>query len=87
MEHYDLEMLTNPSEALEFIDRFNRRFDNRIVRTESPDFVLGTCGYNIWIQPSARAVLGYDLGQSHWRQGIMSQALHATLNFGFTRWH
>lgn len=90
-EHYDLETLTNPSEALELIDRFNRRFDNRIglrwaiVRRESPDVVLGTCGYNIWIQPSARAVLGYDLGQSHWRQGIMSRALYATLDFGFNQ--
>lgn len=89
-EHYDLDTLTDPGEALELVEKFRHRFDNRIglrwaiVRRESPDVVLGTCAYNIWIQPSARAVLGYDLGRRHWRQGIMSRALQATLGFGFT---
>ena len=88
-EHYDLDTLTDPSQARDLIERFNHRFDNRIgmrwaiVRTQSPEVVIGTCGYNIWIQPSARAVLGYDLGRRYWRRGIMSMALQATLRFGF----
>ena len=87
--YYDLDTLTRRDDAVELVERFKRRFDNRIglrwaiVRRECPDRVLGTCGYNIWIQPSARAVLGYDLGRRHWRQGIMSLALSAVLGFGF----
>ena len=87
--YYDLDTLIHRHDAVELVERFRRRFDNSIglrwaiVRRESPDLVLGTCGYNIWIQPSARAVLGYDLGRRHWRQGIMSLALSAVLGFGF----
>lgn len=88
-EHYDLDTFSDPRQALELIERFKGRYANRIglrwaiVRKESPDTVLGTCGYNLWIQPSSRAVLGFDLKRRHWRQGIMSQALQATLAFGF----
>ena len=88
-EHYDLDTFSDPRQALELIERFKGRYENRIglrwaiVRKESPDVVLGTCGYNLWIQPSSRAVLGFDLERRHWRQGIMSQALQATLAFGF----
>ncbi len=90
-EHYDLDTLTDPGQALQLIEKFKLRFDRgiglrwAIVRRDSPEVVLGTCGYNIWIQPSARAVLGYDLGRRHWRQGIMSRALRAALDFGFTQ--
>ena len=88
-EYYDLDTLTHRHQAIELVDRFRRRFEGRIglrwgiVRRDTPDRVLGTCGYNIWIQPSARAVLGFDLGQRYWRQGIMSRALRAALGFGF----
>lgn len=90
-EHYDLDTLTEESQARALVERFTHRFERgiglrwAIVRPGTPDVVLGTCGYNIWIQPSARAILGYDLGRRHWRQGVMSQALRATLGFGFTR--
>ena len=90
-EHDDLDALTDESQARAQVERFTHRFERgiglrwAIVRPGNPDVVLGTCGYNIWIQPSARAILGYDLGRRHWRQGVMSQALRATLGFGFTR--
>lgn len=90
-EHYDLDTLTEESQARALIEKFTHRFERgiglrwAIVRPDAPDVVLGTCGCNIWIQPSARAILGYDLGRHHWRQGVMSQALRATFGFGFTR--
>ena len=59
--------------------------DPQVTEHDDLDVVLGTCGYKIWIQASARAILGYDLGRRHWRQGVMSQALRATIGFGFTR--
>ena len=45
--------------------------------------MIGTCGYNIWVRPAHRSLLGYDLNRSHWGQGLMGEALTAILDFGF----
>jgi len=87
--HYDLDTFRDVSEARDLIDRFNQRFLNQIgirwgiVRRADPDDLLGTCGYNMWVQSSRRAILGYDLARAHWRQGIMREALQAVIRFGF----
>ena len=89
--YYDLDTFSDASQAEELVDRFKRRFDNgiglrwAIVECERPEVVVGTCGYNIWIQPSARAVIGYDLARPYWRRGIMTEALEAVIEFGFER--
>ena len=86
---YDLDTFDDPRQAQELIEQFTQRFDRRIglrwaiASAGEPDVLLGTCGYNIWIQPSRRAVLGFDLLRSHWRRGIMTEALTAVLDFGF----
>lgn len=87
--YYDLDTFTRISQARELIDRFAQRYQNRIgirwaiAPRACPDDLLGTCGYNMWLQTSHRAILGYDLASAHWRQGIMSQALRAVIRFGF----
>lgn len=48
------------------------------------DMVIGMLGYNYWIRDDNRASIGFDLHRSFWRQGMMSEALRAILNFGFT---
>lgn len=87
--YYDLETFSSHAQARELIDRFRQRFANRIglrwgiVPRAAPDSLLGTCGFNAWFQSSRRAIVGYDLIRSHWRRGIISQALTAILHFGF----
>lgn len=87
--YYDLDTFTRISQARELLDSFTQRYQNRIgirwaiARRASPEDLLGTCGYNLWLQTSRRAILGYDLIRAHWRQGIMSEALRAVLRFGF----
>jgi len=54
-----------------------------ICRREDTDRVVGTCGYNLWVQTSRRGLLGFDLARDCWRQGIMTEALTAVLQFGF----
>jgi ribosomal-protein-alanine N-acetyltransferase len=87
--YYDLETFQTMAEARELIEHFNNRFLKRfgirwgIARKETPDTLIGTCGYNIWIHSSCRAIVGYDLGRAHWGQGIMSEALERVLAFGF----
>lgn len=89
--HYDLTPLQSPDEAKNLLEHFLQRYARRIglrwaiTYKETPDQLIGTCGYNIWIQAAQRAVLGYDLMPTHWRQGIMSEALNAILNLGFSR--
>ncbi len=46
---------------------------------------LGSAGLWHWDKPHFRAEAGYELSPSHWRQGIMPEALGAILRFGFDR--
>ncbi len=84
--YYDLATFHSSTEAKQLLESFQHRIGLRwaIAYKEAPDELIGTCGYNIWIQPAQRAVLGYDLLPAHWRQGIMREALKAVLEFGFT---
>jgi ribosomal-protein-alanine N-acetyltransferase len=45
--------------------------------------LIGTCGYYDWIKTTRRAEIGYDLDPAYWGQGIMTEALHAVLKYGF----
>ena len=87
--YYDLDTFTDLAQAEELIERFERRFAHQIgirwglARKSAPDEIIGTCGYNIWIQDHDRAVVGYDLARTYWRRGIMSEALRQVVHFGF----
>ena len=86
---YGLDTFTETLQA-ELIEIFQKRFDNRIglrwgmALNETPDNLIGTCGYNLWVQPARRGLVGYDLARNHWRRGLMAEALAAVLKFGFT---
>ncbi len=46
--------------------------------------IIGTIGFS-WIQrENASAEVGYSLSRSYWNQGIMTEALKALLEYGFT---
>ena len=87
--HYELETLAAVDEAAELIDFFAESFEvERMIRWgivpkfgEDVGRVIGTCGF-VWLREH-RAEVGYDLAQSHWRRGIMREALGAVLDFGF----
>ena len=88
---YDLELFSSIEEACQLVDRFIQRFDRRIgirwaiTERGNTEGLIGTCGYNLWIRPSHRGVLGYDLARPHWNRGIMTEALTAVLRFGFEK--
>ena len=89
--YYDLDLFSTIEEACRLVDRFVQRFYKRIgirwaitERSNTEDLV-GTCGYNLWIQPSHRGVLGYDLARTRWNRGIMTEALTAVLQLGFEK--
>lgn len=54
--------------------------------THRPDAaaLIGTCGYNSWHRWNNCAEIGYDLAHRYWGKGIMTEALVAMIEFGFT---
>ena len=55
------------------------------VTLTSENKVIGTIGYHVIDKQHYRAEIGYMLHPDYWRSGIMSEALIATVNFGFEK--
>jgi ribosomal-protein-alanine N-acetyltransferase len=78
-------------QATELIEAINGGFQDEmeirwgITLRSSRDGVIGMCGYNYWSRHDHRASVGYDLARAYWGQGIMSEALRAVIDFGFTQ--
>jgi len=49
--------------------------------------LIGTIGFHIWSHNNFFAEVGYALSKDYWNKGIMTEALKAVLDFGFTRMH
>lgn len=84
--YYDLYPYSSVDEAEEMVEFFaDAFFDERSIRwgiaRKSDNVIIGTCGY-VWLR-RFRGEVGYDLAQAYWRQGIMTEALNAILDFGF----
>lgn len=50
---------------------------------ESPK-MIGDCGYNTFFARDGRAEIGYNLAPEYWRRGIMTNALSAVIDYGFS---
>ncbi len=46
---------------------------------------IGTCGFHKWQAQHRRAEIGYDLEPRSWHQGLMREALHAAIGYGFAQ--
>lgn len=44
---------------------------------------IGTCGFVEWSMTHSRAEIGYALSARYWREGYMSEAVNAIIEFGF----
>lgn len=45
--------------------------------------LIGTAGINWWDRDNHCAEIGYDLNRQYWGQGLMTEAVHAILRWGF----
>jgi ribosomal-protein-alanine N-acetyltransferase len=85
---YDDEVYTEVSQASEQIEAWAEGFRARrcirwgIARRED-GVIIGTCGYYGFHSWHRRGGIGYELARSFWRQGIMTEALGAIIEFGF----
>lgn len=45
--------------------------------------MIGSCGFHLFDRRHQRVEIGYELHSDYWRQGLMSEALRAALEFCF----
>lgn len=87
-EFYDLETFSSVQEAERLIQTWQERFKAQssvrwaIVLQES-DTPIGTCGMHSFSLENSRAEIGYELHPDYWRQGLMTEAIRALLQYGF----
>ena len=86
-EYYDDDVFKDDPQAREQIEAWAAGFRaKRCVRWgithRENGKLIGTCGYYGFHTWHKRAGMGYELGRSFWRQGIMTEALGAIIEFG-----
>jgi [ribosomal protein S5]-alanine N-acetyltransferase len=55
------------------------------ITPKGDDRLIGSCGHWRLMKEHRRSELGYDLARERWGQGLITEALHAILGFGFGR--
>jgi RimJ/RimL family protein N-acetyltransferase len=88
IKYYDLEALTELSQAENLIKFFQSRFDENTgvrwaVRLKETNQFVGTCGFNSWNVKMKNAVIGYDLISSFWGKGIATEAVNRIVKAAF----
>jgi len=78
------------AEAHKLIARYDLAFGKKralrwAITLRGNDTVLGTCGYHHINAHHHWAEIGYELASTHWRQGIMSEAVRAVVRFGLVK--
>lgn len=86
-QFHDLDTFTQLDEAVSLIERWARGFKSgyRIrwgIACKHDNYLIGSCGFR-WDKEANAAVVGYELASHFWRQGIMSEALYAILQYEF----
>lgn len=87
MRYYDSLPFTNIAESYQTIERHRQRFEQEEairwgITLKGENIVIGNCGF-FWEMRNYLAELAYVLARAYWRQGIMTEALQALLQFGF----
>lgn len=86
----DFEAVPSAEVALEIIDWAERIFRERsgirwAITLKPDDRMIGSCGFHLYARRDRRVEIGYELHSDYWRQGIMSEAVQAVLQFCFER--
>ncbi|MBG1242824.1 GNAT family N-acetyltransferase [Nostoc sp. NZL] len=86
-QFHDLDTFTSIEEALALIVRRAKRFERGEgirwgIARKQDNVLIGSCGFT-WNPQENSAEVGYELASTFWRQGIMTEAVHTILQFGF----
>ncbi|WP_443937625.1 GNAT family N-acetyltransferase [Pedobacter sp. MW01-1-1] len=89
MQYIDRERPNDIFDIKQFITRFNEGFRESenlawvMSLKEEPQKMIGSIGFWRLDLANYRAEVGYQLHPDYWRKGYISEALKATIQFGF----
>jgi len=86
---YGRDTLKNVEEAQESILFFRNKFSEKKgirwgIVTKETNELIGTIGFDGWLQNQKRAEIGYEISPAHWKRGFASEAIKKVLLYGFT---
>ena len=87
-QFHNLDTFTHLDEASRVIKLRTKGFESgrgirwAIIYKEN-NYLIGSCGFT-WLKEINAARVGYELASQFWRQGIMSEALRAIVQYGFS---
>jgi [ribosomal protein S5]-alanine N-acetyltransferase len=89
MQYYGMSSFKSKVEALAEIAWFNRIFAcaqgiRWVITEQGGGQYIGDIGFSNHVSAHSRAEIGFKLAHSHWRKGIMAEALEPVLEYGFT---
>lgn len=88
-EFYDLKTFTKMEEAVDLINIWNQRTAAgeglrwAIAFKETPELLIGTCGFHNFSKENNRAEIGYELSPEEWGKGLMTEAIQCIVAYGF----
>ena len=87
-QFHDLDTFSNLDEASRLIKKRKKGFESGqgirwAIASKQNNYLIGSCGFT-WLKELNAAEVGYELKSQFWRQGIMSEALNAILQYGFS---
>ena len=87
---HNVETMTSLNQADELVARRISLFQNNwgirwaITLLSGPDQVIGSCGFNLPHRDFRLAEVGFELYPEYWRQGLMSEALRAVIDYAYS---
>lgn len=90
VQYYNGAPMKELAEATALIDWLREKFRARDmicwgITLRGENRVVGLCSFHNISTHQRSVAIGYDLARSHWGQGIATEAVGATLRFGFTQ--
>jgi ribosomal-protein-alanine N-acetyltransferase len=88
MHFMDVEIFETVSEAAQMVAFFRDKLETGegmrwAICFKEDDELVGTCGFHHISRSNFKAEIGYDLIPAFWGKGIMINAIHCLLQYGF----
>ena len=89
MQFYGHEPHRSLDDSHELIRQIQANYANLVafrwgITLHGEDRLIGSCSFHQFDAGFLRAAAGYELNRTYWGKGIMTEAMSAILNYGFT---
>jgi ribosomal-protein-alanine N-acetyltransferase len=88
MRYWSARAYTSVAQAFQLIDGMSAATSRGEaihwgIADRSDRALVGVCGYNAWHRTHRRGDISYIVARDQWGKGVMREALHAMLDYGF----